>query len=228
MKNNPQFDFWYAVNNTEVLAVPQNRLETFGSTIVNYCLVTELMDSVDKVRVREGKLKAFRPQIITPPSMSDGILEGFGKEARDYASWLQQNAQEMQILKYGFKIQKTEINDHIVTGSLESVVERVQKQLKERNDPLGAVLVGVDHPWEVCLLKLMFELVQGSAPGNMQDIHEQQRDQQTQFHQTLEKAFLDASRNASKVPVLADLLRQNGLFERYEDRFFAAVQASKQ
>ena len=227
MENNPQFDFWYAVNNTEVVAAPQNRLETFGATMVNYHLVTELMDSVDKVRVREGKLKAFRPEIITPPSITDDMLEGFGEEARDYADWLRNNAQDMQMLKYGFKVQKQEINDYILSDPLEAVVERVKEELAERDDPLAAVLVGVDRPWEVCLLKLMVELVQGSAPGNIQDIQQKQRDQKTSFHQTLEKAFLDASRDATKVPVLAELLKKTGLFERYEDRFFAAVQASK-
>ncbi len=227
MKNNPQFDFWYAVNNTEVVSVPEQRLETFGATMVNYHLVTELMDSVDKVRVREGKLKAFRPEIIIPPSITDDMLEGFGEEARDYADWLRKNAQDMQMLKYGFKVQKQEINDYILSDSLEMVVNRVKDELAERDDPLGAVLVGVDRPWEVCLLKLMVELVQSSAPGNIQDIRQQQRDQKSQIHQTLEKAFLDASRDASKVPALAELLKKTGLFERYEDRFFAAVQASK-
>jgi len=227
MQNDPQFDFWYAVNNTEVISVPEQRLETFGATVVNYHLVTELMDSVDKVRVREGKLKAFRPEIITPPSITDDMLDGFGEEARRYADWLQKHAQDMQILKYGFKVQKREINDYILSDPLETVVNRVKDELTERDDPLGAVLVGVDRPWEVCLLKLMVELVQNSAPGNMQDIRQQQRDQKALFHQTLEKAFLDASRDAAKVPALAELLRKNGLFERYEDRFFAAVQASK-
>jgi len=227
MKNDPQFDFWYAVNNTEVVAVPQNRLETFGATMVNYHLVSELMDSVNKVRVRTGKLKAFRPEIITPPSITDDMLEGFGEEARDYTEWLQQNAQEMQMLKYGFKVQKTEINDYILSDSLETVVNRVKDELAESNDPLGAVLVGVDRPWEVCLLKLMAELVQGSAPRNFQDIQQKQRDQKMELHQTLEKAFLDASRDAANVPALAELLKKTGLFERYEDRFFAAVQASK-
>ena len=227
MKNNPQFDFWYAVNNTEVISVPERRLETFGATMVNYHLVTELMDSVDKVRVREGKLKAFRPEIITPPSITDDMLEGFGSEARDYANWLQNHAQDMQILRYGFKVQKQEINDYILSDPLEIVVDRVKEELAERDDPLGAVLVGVDRPWEVCLLKLMVELVQNSAPGNIQDIQQKQRDQKAQFHQVLEKAFLDASRDAANVPALAELLKKNGLFERFEDRFFAAVQASK-
>lgn len=227
MSTDPQFDFWYAVNNTQVVAVPQNRLETFGATVVNYHLVSELMDSVDKVRVREGKLKAFRPEIITPPSITDEMLEGFGAEAQNYAKWLQQNAQDMQMLKYGFKVQKKEINDYILSDPLDIVVDRVKADVSDRNDPLGAVLVGVDRPWEVCLLKLMVELVQGSAPGNIQDIRQLQRDQKAQLHQTLEKAFFDASQDALKVPALAELLRSNGLFERYEDRFFAAVQASK-
>ena len=227
MKKDPQFDFWYAVNNTEVISVPERRLETFGATLVNYHLVTELMDSVNKVRVREGKLKAFRPEIITPQSMDEMMLEGFGSEAHDYADWLHAHAQDIQILKYGFKVQKHEINDYILTDPLQIVVNRVKDEVAGRNDPLGAVLVGVDRPWEVCLLKLMVELVQNSAAGNIQDIRQQQRDHKAQLHQQIEQNFLAASRDAAQVPELADLLHRNGLFKRYEDRFFAVVRASK-
>jgi hypothetical protein len=227
MSNNPQFDFWYAVNNTEVISVPERRLETFGATMVNYHLVTELMDSVNKVRVREGKLKAFRPEIITPQSVDQMMLEGFGREAGDYADWLQKHAQDMQILKYGFKVQKEEVNDYILTDSLRVVVDRVKEQVAEHNDPLGAVLVGVDRPWEVCLLKLMVELVQHSVAGNIQDIRQMQRDHKAQLHMQIEQAFLDASRDAEKIPELAELLRRNGLFQRFQDRFFAVVRASK-
>ena len=227
MRNDPQFDFWYAVNNTEVISVPERRLETFGATMVNYHLVTEMMDSVDKVRVRVGKLKAFRPEIITPQSIDEMMLEGFGNEARDYADWLHKHAQEMQILKYGFKVQKQDINDYILSDPLQTVVDRVKDEVSGSADPLGAVLVGVDRPWEVCLLKLMVELVQNSVAGNIQDIRQQQRDRKAQLHQQIEQTFLAASRDASKVPELADLLKRNGLFERFEDRFFAVVRASK-
>lgn len=227
MKNNSQFDFWYAVNHTELVAAPQNRLETFGTTMVNYHLVTELMDSVDKVRVREGKLKAFRPEIITPQSIAEMVLEGFGSDARNYADWLQRNGDDLQILKYGFKIQKQEINDYILSDPLEAVVDRVKKSLADSGDPLGAVLVGVDRPWEVCLLKLMVELVQGSVAGNIQDIRQLQRDRKAQLHLQIEQAFLEASRDASKLPALSALLRQHRLFEHYEDRFFAAVRSAK-
>jgi len=227
MTNDPQFDFWYAVNDTEVISVPERRLETFGATMVNYHLVTELMDSVGKVRVREGKLKAFRPEIITPQSIDQMMLEGFGDEARDYADWLHKHAPDMQLLKYGFKVQKQEVNDYILTDPLQTVVDRVKNEVAERSDPLGAVLVGVDRPWEVCLLKLMVELVQHSVAGNIQDIRQLQRDRKTQLHHDIEQAFLVASRDVSRVSELAELLKSNGLFERFEDRFFAVVRTSK-
>ncbi len=227
MNDNSQFDFWYAVNNTEVISMPAQHLETFGATMVNYHLVTELMDSVNKVRVREGKLQAFRPEIIVPKSFDEMMLDGFGEEARDYADWLRQNQQEMQILKYGFKVQKQEINDYILSDSIEIVVNRIKAIIAEQGDSQTAVLIGVDHPWEVCLLKLMVELVQNSAPGNIQDLHQQRRDRNVQIHQQIERAFLEASRDGSRLSELANLLRKNGLFEQYEDRFFATVQNKK-
>ena len=69
MSTNKQFDFWYAVNNTELVVTPTSRLETFGDTVVNYYLVCELMDSTDKVCVREGHLKALKPAIVTPAAL---------------------------------------------------------------------------------------------------------------------------------------------------------------
>ena len=39
-----EFDFWYAVNNTEIVRQPSGQLETFGTTVLNYFLLTEIMD----------------------------------------------------------------------------------------------------------------------------------------------------------------------------------------
>ena len=72
------FDFWYAVRNTEVVVPPKRHLETFGNTVINYALVSELMDSVGQTRVREGRMQAERPQIVTPSAYSNMLLEGFG------------------------------------------------------------------------------------------------------------------------------------------------------
>ncbi len=80
MSSSPkEFDFWYAVNNTQVLELPRNRLETFGSTLIHYHLVTEPMDSVGEVRIREGRVQSFRPEILTPQALADSPLEGFNE-----------------------------------------------------------------------------------------------------------------------------------------------------
>ena len=41
----------YAIDNTRVLHAPQRRIATFGQTSFRFYLVTELMDSVHRVRV---------------------------------------------------------------------------------------------------------------------------------------------------------------------------------
>lgn len=223
MTDKRQFDFWYAVNNTEVLQLPQNKLETFGNSVVHYHLLTELMDSTDKVRVREGRIETFRPEIITPNRLAESILEGFGQEAERYAQWLQQHQSDLLLLQYGFSIRKREINDHIVSENIGVAVEQVRSDLGKRDDPLSALLIGVEEPWEVCLLKLMVEVIQDSAPKNLSDL----RADPDGTRHAVEKMFRAASQNAKLIPELHRFLDAKGLFEQYQDRFFALVRRAR-
>jgi hypothetical protein len=104
----------------------------------------------------------------------------------------------------------------------------VEQEVKSKDDPLSAVLLGVDDPWEVCLLKLMVELVQTSANSNIQDIQKLALSRQKTLNQRVEQAFLDASRDPSLITDLAEMLKGNGLWKQNEDRFFALVKASGQ
>lgn len=226
MNNKQQFDFWYAVNNTELVQSPTSRLETFGATMVNYHLVCEQMDSVGKVVIREGQLKALKPEIITPQSLGQLDLEDFGQDAQQYADWLAEKGGDLKVLQYGFRIQKQEIKEYTVTDHLDNVMERVKSDVAAKDDPLSAILVGVDSPWEVCLIKLMVDLVQHSAKGNILDIQHQAFDLQASLEENIEREFLEASRDPTKINALADRLKQNGLWEKHEDRFFALVKTS--
>lgn len=226
MDNKKQFDFWYAVNNTELVSTPTSRLETFGETIVNYYLVSELMDDVDKVRIREGHLKALKPEIITPQALGQIDLDDFGPEARKYGEWLKNNAGDLRILQYGFRIEKKELKEYVVSDHLQNVLDRVEQEVKAQDDPFSAILLGVDDPWEVCLMKLMVELVQHSASANMQDIQKLALSRQKSIAQRIDQAFLDASRDPSLINDLADMLKESGLWKQNEDRFFALVKAS--
>ena len=223
-----QFDFWYAINNTKVVLVPSQRLETFGTTIIHYHLVSELMDSVDKIRVREGRIVAHRPQIITPASIAENLLQGFGDEAEKYVDWLRANTQDLRILQYGFVIRKEEIRDETITDKLEAVVERVTEAVRKREDPLSAVVVGVDTPWEVSLLKMMVEISSQSYRSN---VHEMERHRMFApdggLRQEIETEFLLAGRQPTRITELGNKLQRHGLFSEYEDRFFALVKSQR-
>lgn len=229
MDEKQKFDFWYAVENTTVIRTPRHHLETFGQTLVSYHLISELMDSVNKIRVREGTIKAFRPQIITPGSFGSSMLEGFDGESTEYMDWLKQNKPDLLILKYGFSIKNQETSDHIITDSLRNVIDHVELSVDKRNDPNTAILLGVDKPWEVCLLKLIVEIVQTSATGNYNDI-KQHRDlmsgkkSESELMQEIEDEFRLAAKNPGRIDYLRRLLEKHGLFEKYQDRFFSIVQ----
>ncbi len=228
MTHDANFDFWYAVHNTHILLSPTSSLETFGSTTLNYHLVTEQMDSVQKIRIREGRVKAFRPEIMTPNSFLDALLEGFGEEANAYGDWLRKHEKELCLLKYGFKIAKEHISEEIVTGTLEQIAEEVKESVSKCADPLAAVVVGVEKPWEVCLLKLMIDVVQKSSEPNIQDFHSHGifsaedlsfADQKSDIEQT----FQQADRDPSRMQGLYEKLQNANVFHDYQDRFFALV-----
>lgn len=223
-------DFWFAVNNTDVVVMPTHRLETFGATRLHYHLISELMDSVDRIRVREGTIQSKRPQIVTPAYYESEHLEGFGEEARQYLEWLRQHARDVRILQYGFIVQKTELNEHLVSGPIAEVLERVKQEVRRKNDPMAAIIQGVDQPWDVCLLKLMVDMIRHSAPGNIHDLNRRHLLDDVNgvpraVREEIEELFLRAGRDPALVKPLGGKLRQYGLFEEYEDRFFALVRS---
>jgi hypothetical protein len=159
----------YAIENTEVIVAPQRRIATFGDTSFRFFLVTELMDRANEVRVRDGRLHAERPQIITPGNIQSMLVEGFGENAQEFAGWLREHAPQLAILKYGFQFRKTDISNEIVHDRLEDVVGRLRAQVEAADDPLSAIIHGVDEGWEICLLKFAADMIQDSSGGNLGD-----------------------------------------------------------
>ncbi len=224
MMNPPQeFDFWYAVNNTDVVVAPRGRLETFGTTLIHYHLVTELMDKAGEIRIREGRIQALRPEILTPQSLIESPLEsGFqSPQAEAFINWLRKHEADIVLLKYGFKIRQETFTETIVHDSLDAVVDRIKEDLRQKDDPMSALIVGVDEPWEVCLLKLLFEVVRQSLPGNAKDL----RTDPDGHGRQIEMAFRQAAKDRTKLSALAQLLQQLNRFTEYEDRFYTLVRS---
>jgi len=103
-------DFDYAIENTHVIVAPEQQIATFGSTSFNFYLISELMDRVDQVRIRNGKIHAERPQIVTPEHYYRLLLEGFGEKAERYVDQLREHARNVAVLRYGFQFRKTELS----------------------------------------------------------------------------------------------------------------------
>ncbi|HJT82229.1 MAG TPA: hypothetical protein VJ719_13620 [Chthoniobacterales bacterium] len=162
-------DFDYAIENTQVIVAPEGRIDTFGSTSFTFYLISELMDRVDQVRVRNGKIHAERPQILTPDHFRRLLLEGFGDKAQRYAEQLQESLRNIAVLRYGFQFRKTDVREETVRDSMDAVISRTRNRVESSNEPLSAVIQGVDDAWEVCLLKFTIDMIERSSGGNIGD-----------------------------------------------------------
>jgi hypothetical protein len=161
--------FHYALEQTQTHLEPSGLIETFGSTAFDFVLVSELMDEVDRVRLRRGTLQAERPRLVTPGHYARIMLDGFGDKARAFADWLEDQGEEFKFLRYGFQVTKSNLREEIVHGSLEQIVEQAVRDAQVDGASHRAVLESVDDAWEVSLLKLAVETAHRSAGGNVEE-----------------------------------------------------------
>jgi hypothetical protein len=162
-------NFEYAIENTQVILAPEQQIATFGSTSFNFYLISELMDRVDSVRVRNGKIHAERPQILTPEHYTRLLLEGFGEKAQQYVDQLRERMHNIAVLRYGFQFRKTDMTEETLRDSVGAVINRTKRLVENANEPLSAVIQGVDDAWEVCLLKFTIDMIERSSGGNLGD-----------------------------------------------------------
>ena len=174
MSSNPDFDRWYAAKSARFLVEPRHRLETFGNTLVNYHLVSELEDHPGKIRVREGRLEAHQPLVITP-DLGEIETEGLGDEARAYLEFLKENEKNLKILRYGYSLKSDNFSEQIVTDRLSVVTERVKGEVLASGDTFAAVVQCVDDPWDVALVELWLREVKRSAKGNIDELQKSGR-----------------------------------------------------
>jgi hypothetical protein len=106
---------------------------------------------------------------MSPHHFSKLLLEGFGSKARDYADWVEQHSDSFRILRYGFQLRKSDLEQGIVRDSMEAVLGHLKEDLADKNDPTAALIAGVDEAWEVCLLKFTIDLIERSSGENLDE-----------------------------------------------------------
>jgi hypothetical protein len=217
-----------AVKHTEILRLPKRSLATFGTTNIHYYLLTEpayseLVNSGSETVIREGKVIAERPRIVTPNYLSK--IEGFSSEAKRYLDILvQTHGADAPGLFYTYKNEPEELS--IVSDSLRSVVDKLNLDIDKSGNPLTSIIKGQDELWDVSLLKFIYELTRSSLPDNLLQLGSKglldidSRGIPAEARARIEELFRLAVRGEIEASELKDELDRWGLFEEYEDRFF--------
>lgn len=217
----------HAIKNTAVLRLPSQSLATFGTTNVDYYLLTrpvyaEMVQGQETV-IREGKVTAQRPQIVTPSYLTR--LEGFGDNARKYLDLLMREyGPHAPGLLYTYKNQPTETS--IVSDGLAVVAGRLNERIDREGNRLAAIIQGVDELWDVSLLKFIRELSEGSLRSNLAelgsrgllDVDEAGVTRDARYR--IELLFQQVGSGEREPSELKKELDRWELFSEYEDRFF--------
>ncbi len=221
---NKKEKFNYVIKHTKILKAPKQRLATFGGTVVRYYLISELMDKVNKVRIREGRVVAEKPKIVVPHYLLD-VFEGWDEEVREYAERAFEEYGE-NIKGLGYKFKNDLEKEKIVSSSIADISDKIKAEIELQGENSTVVIEGVDDNWQISLMKFIIELSMRSFPGNITELEERGFFSQTgkdkkNIRIEIEQLFADVQKNKVSIYQLGKKLRHYGLFKNYEDRFFS-------
>ena len=211
----------YALEHTELIRAPRQELDSFGSSVIDYYVVTELVGNLSVVR--DGKVIAERPKIVTPAYLVN--VEGFSEQAKKYIGMMARERPYESGIFYRYKNEPKGMN--VVSEPIKHVINNLSSQIEEQHNNLSTIIRGVEELWDVSLLMFIYELTSKSARTNMAefnrrgslDIDASGVPQSARDY--IEELFEKASHNLSRAPELVVELNRWGLFLEYQDRFFA-------
>ena len=218
----------YVTRHTQVLRMPKQALSTFGITNIYYYLVTEpayseLVKTEDETVIREGRVIAQRPKIVTPYYLSR--LEGFGSDAKRYFDMLlNMHGPDAPGLLYTYKNEPKELN--IVSDNWLSVVNKLNEEIDRRGDPLASIIKGEDDLWDVSLLKFIYEITQKSLRTNISQLGARgllnidSGGVSVDARLGIEELFRQVTKGEREPGELRNELNRWDVFEEYQDRFF--------
>jgi len=223
---------------TEVLRAPKQTVSSFGLTAVEYYLLSEpvygelLPGSGDvpgesagqgqrETVVRVGLITSERPQIVTPYYLLN-LFRGFA-HGEEFAQHLHKAyGPHAPGFMYSYRNDLKETS--IVSDPLPVVAGRLSDQLDQRGEALAAVIRGVDHLWDVSLMKFIFELTVQSLGQNVADLGRmgllgQERGLPKAVRARLDDMFAAVTGGELNPAELKAELDRWGVFAEYEDRF---------
>ena len=217
-----------AIENTWVVRPPKQALATFGITSVKYYLVTSpiyqelnMDNGLEESVIREGIVRAERPQVVTPNYLMNH--EGFGENAEKFLKYLMSEYGPNQPgLMYRYKNNGGDTS--VVSGSVDDVTKRIIEKLDKEDKPLEAVIRGLDDLWDVSLMKFIYELTARSAQQNANELKfhgllDMEANVPRDARHRIEWMITEAKKgNVAPQEIHKELERWN-LLDEYQDRF---------
>lgn len=207
---------------TRVLRLPTRRLATFGSTRIQYHVISDVEGLEGRTRLREGVVESARPKILTPEAFKERF-EGFGDDAAEFARWVETSYRDLlRALEYNFRNQGQAAR--VLAERPELVAERMLADFDARDVRDQAVIRCPDAAWSLALMKFTLDEAARSFPGHVKDLERRglfspDRGEGERRRREVEALLERARRDRSAVDELGRKLREYGLFEEYEDRF---------
>ena len=128
-------------------------------------------------------------------------------------------------LLYTYRNEPKELT--IVSDNLISVANKLNAEIDKRGDPLTAIIKGEDELWDVSLMKFIYEMTRGSLSDNLTQMRTRGLLDvdgggiPVGARLRIDELFGKVSQGKYEPYELKVELDRWGLFEEYEDRFFA-------
>ena len=173
----PEFDrdkfneYW---RSTEVIREYRRMLFTFGAMELPYVLVVEHDRFKDRAIVMKGFVLLQRPHIVLPPHY--GGLEF--KEGFEHANAIPPEALYLlraMEMPYSQISNKLIADEQIEYGSLQSVLDRLNKEMENQEDIETGLIKGVLNGADISLMRYSLGLAIKSAPENVKEFFEHLR-----------------------------------------------------
>ncbi|MFN0117259.1 MAG: hypothetical protein ACKVQC_03065 [Elusimicrobiota bacterium] len=210
----------------QIVRAPRHRLATFGTSRIQYQLVTDVSGFHDRSRLRIGTVVAERPLILTPNKLLD-IFGGFSDEAQSHSqSFLTHYGDVLKGLQYQFKNELG--TSKVELFSPEECVKNLVKNFDREDAYNKTIITGQDKSWELSLMKFIVEETISSFSTNLQELKErgffdgedrELKRQKLEIKNLITKAKIDPV----LIPELGKKLKEYGLFDQYQDQFFRLI-----
>lgn len=203
---------------SRIVKMPSQQIFTFGETSFEYIILTPENDS--RCLIRRGNLVSGKPAIVTPGSLVNS-LEGFeGEGVEAVKEFYGRLLEKLRVLGYRFENRPEKLSEAGMP-----LKELTEKILADESENDTAVVTSPPDLWAGALLKVSLEIVKASFSDNMTDLDERGYflTETERNRREIEILFEEAAENRAYLGELSDKLRDYGLFEEYEDRFFSLV-----